>query len=82
MPIPYSSLPSYSELFLSYINNFDWTTVSPYYPINSQCNPDSFTLNPFQSNQSELLTLSLSKDMKPIAEPSLVLFGEIDGKLR
>jgi hypothetical protein len=50
----------------NYLNHFDWTTDSPYYNINSQCNPNTFTSNPFQSNQLELLPLSLSKDMKPI----------------
>ncbi|VXC36460.1 conserved exported hypothetical protein [Flavobacterium sp. 9AF] len=49
----------------TYLNHFDWTTTSAYYSINSQCTPNSFTPNPFQSNQSELLPLSLSKDMKP-----------------
>lgn len=48
-----------------YANHFDWTTNSPYYAINSQCTPNSFTPNPFQSNQLELLPLSLSKDMQP-----------------
>ncbi|MEO4004583.1 T9SS type A sorting domain-containing protein [Flavobacterium sp. CAU 1735] len=49
----------------NYLNHFDWTTTNPFYPINSQCNPNTFTPNPFQSNQLELLPLSLTKDMKP-----------------
>ncbi|UUC45543.1 T9SS type A sorting domain-containing protein [Flavobacterium cerinum] len=49
----------------NYLNYFDWTTTNPFYPINSQCNPNTFTPNPFQSNQLELLPLSLTKDMKP-----------------
>ncbi|THF51386.1 T9SS type A sorting domain-containing protein [Flavobacterium supellecticarium] len=49
----------------NYLNHFDWTTTNPFYPINSQCNPNAFTPNPFQSNQLELLPLSLTKDMKP-----------------
>lgn len=49
----------------NYINQFDWTTNSPYYNINSECTPNTFTTNPFQSNQLELLPLSLSKDMMP-----------------
>ncbi|NHN25217.1 T9SS type A sorting domain-containing protein [Flavobacterium jejuense] len=48
-----------------YINQFDWTTDNSYYNINSQCTPNTFTPNPFQSNQLELLPLSLSKDMMP-----------------
>ena len=48
-----------------YLNQFDWTTSNPNYQINSECNPNSFTTNPFESNQYELLPLSLSKDMQP-----------------
>lgn len=49
----------------SYLNNFDWTTTSPYYSINSQCMPNAQTSNPFESSQAELLDLSIAKDMKP-----------------
>lgn len=50
----------------AYLNHFDWTTTSPYYQINTTCSPNTSTPNPFQSNQLELLPLSLSKDMMPI----------------
>lgn len=50
----------------AYLNHFDWTTTSPYYQINTTCSPNTSTPNPFQSNQLELLPLSLSKDMLPI----------------
>ncbi|WP_306353876.1 T9SS type A sorting domain-containing protein [Flavobacterium sp. '19STA2R22 D10 B1'] len=49
----------------SYLNHFNWASGNSSYGINSYCNPNSFTPNPFESNQSELLFLSLNKDMKP-----------------
>ncbi|WP_300489221.1 T9SS type A sorting domain-containing protein [Flavobacterium sp.] len=54
-----------NPLQTNYRNFFDWTTTNAVYPINSQCNPNSYTPNPFESNQLELLPLSLDKDMKP-----------------
>lgn len=48
-----------------YLNHFDWTTNSSSYAMNSVCNPNGYTINPFQSNQLELLPLSISKDMQP-----------------
>lgn len=49
----------------NYLNFFNWAITSPFYPINSYCNPNSSTPNPFESNQMEMLPLSLNKDMKP-----------------
>lgn len=59
----------------TYLNHFDWTTSSPYYQINSTCSPNTSTPNPFQSNQLELLPLSLSKDMKPIDGWEMVAYN-------
>ncbi len=50
----------------NYLNRFNWASTDANYPINSTCTPNSFTPNPFQSNQSELLPLSLIKDNKPV----------------
>ncbi|WP_298224230.1 T9SS type A sorting domain-containing protein [Flavobacterium sp.] len=50
----------------TYLNNFNWTTSNQFYPINSTCIPNAFTLNPFESNQAEMLNLSIPKDMKPV----------------
>lgn len=49
----------------NYLNFFNWATTNPFYPINSFCNPNAATPNPFESNQLEMLPLSLNKDMKP-----------------
>ncbi|SEQ21918.1 T9SS type A sorting domain-containing protein [Flavobacterium urocaniciphilum] len=49
----------------SFLNNFDWTTTSSSLNINTVCTPNSYTTNPFESNQTELLPLSLVKDNKP-----------------
>lgn len=59
----------------SYVNNFDWTTNSSYYPINTTCTPLSYTVNPFESNQTELLPLSISKDMKPVDGWEMVAYN-------
>lgn len=49
----------------SFTNNFNWFTNNSYLDINSTCTPNGFTPNPFTTNQTELLPLSLSKDNKP-----------------
>ncbi|MFD2908388.1 T9SS type A sorting domain-containing protein [Flavobacterium ardleyense] len=49
----------------NFTNNFNWTTAESFLNINSTCMPNGFTSNPFMSNQTELLYLTISKDNKP-----------------
>lgn len=59
----------------SYLNYFNWATLNTNYAINSTCSPNTSTPNPFQSNQLELLPLSLTKDNKPVDGWEMVAYN-------